>query len=325
MQKEKTVYLKHLPEFNAYGVKKSIIEQLTQDGILPKIVCPPDMLKRKSFSTPPTIGFLLGQDKTDNGEEYYSVGSSYMQAVLNTGAFIRFLDYDNAHKQMKDCAGVILPGGAFNNPESFYIDGKTLGDEVGKRYFAYRTVINDAYKQQKPMLGICAGAQMIGALLGNMKMYRDLKQEVFNPAIHKPKEETDVRVHQIKLIKNTPIFDIMNIAATENYITINSRHNQSMVQGVLQDYVIGTPKIKMDIYAISESDNIPEIWGNEKSGILCVQGHPEDLISDKKMQNIYNYLTGKAKEYQKKHNQVNLKEEKIPTKLMQELVTKTRK
>ena len=89
----------------------------------------------------------------------------------------------------------------------------------------------------------------------------------------------------------------MEIEPTENHVTINSRHNQSMVHDVLQDYVTGQPKIKMDIYAISDSDGIPEIWGNDEAGILCVQGHPEDLVSDKKMQRLYDYVVTKAKKY----------------------------
>lgn len=68
----------------------------------------------------------------------------------------------------------------------------------------------------------------------------------------------------------------------------------------------------MDIYAISEADGIPEIWGNEEAGILCVQGHPEDLVSDGKMQNIYNYITHKAKEHKLRYNSlVFQKDEKV--------------
>lgn len=298
-----TIYLRHLPEFGGYGVEKKVISELAQKGEVAKILLPNE-LNYSPDKSAPTVGFLLGQDKSDAGEEYYSVSDSYLRALMNTGAKIRFLDYDNAYKQMKDCHGAVLPGGAFDNPEDFYIDGKVLGDEVGKRYFAYRAVIAEAYRTEKPVLGICAGAQMVGSLLGNMKMYRSLKDEVLHPAVHKPKADTDVRVHRIKLIKGTPIFDIMGIEKTENYVVINSRHNQSMVHDVLQDYVRGTPKIKMDIYAISDSDGIPEIWGNEKAGILCVQGHPEDLVSDPKMQNLYNYIAVRAKKY--KESQKNM-------------------
>lgn len=302
MKTEHTLALQYLSEFDAYGIKKETITQLGSKGIVAKILLPEDLQKKDIQKQKPTIGFLLGEDKSENGEEYYTISKNYLQAILNTHANIRFLDYENPYQQMKECDGAILPGGAFNNPENFYVDGKVLGDEIGKRYFAYRSIIMAAYKKKKPMLGICAGAQMIGALLGNMKMYRDLKSEVLHPAIHKPKEETDVHVHQIRLLKNTPIFDIMGIDQSENHIIINSRHNQSMVQDVLQDYVIGSPKVKMTIYAISESDGIPEIWGNEKAGILCVQGHPEDLISDAKMQNIYNYIAHKSKEHKMRQN-----------------------
>lgn len=290
------LHLEYISEFDAYGIKKKIIADLAKKNEIADIILPEE-LEYSPDKSAPTIGFLLGQDKSAAGEEYYSVSKNYLHAVMNTGAKIRFLDYENPYKQMQNCDGAILPGGAFNNPESFYIDGKVYGDKIGKRYFAYRAVITEAYKKHKPLLGICAGAQMIGSLLGNMKMYRSVKDEVLHPAIHKPKEETDVNVHQIKLIKNTPIFDIMNIDHSENHILINSRHNQSMVHDVLQDYVIGIPKVKMDIYAISDSDGIPEIWGNDKAGILCVQGHPEDLVSDKKMQHLYDYVVTKAKKY----------------------------
>lgn len=77
---------------------------------------------------------------------------------------------------MKKCDGAILPGGAFDNPESFFIDGKDMGGREGKRFFAYKSVIQEAFRHHKPMLGICAGAQMIGAVLGNMKMYRQLER-----------------------------------------------------------------------------------------------------------------------------------------------------
>lgn len=290
------LYLEYISEFDAYGIKKKIIADLAKKNEIADIILPEE-LEYTPDKSAPTIGFLLGQDKSAAGDEYYSVSKNYLRAVMNTGAKIRFLDYENPYKQMQNCDGAILPGGAFNNPESFYVDGKVLGDEIGKRYFAYRAVIAEAYKKHKPLLGICAGAQMIGALLGNMKMYRSVRDEVLHPAIHKPKEETDVRIHQIKLIEGTPIFDIMEIEPSENRIFINSRHNQSMIHDVLQDYVVGEPKIKMDVYAISDSDNIPEIWGNDKEGILCVQGHPEDLLSDKKMQRLYNYVVTKAKKY----------------------------
>ena len=305
MAKTKTVYVAYLEEFDAYGIRKDVVEDLSKKGFVARILLPKEL--ENSPENKPTIGFLFGQDKALNGDEYYTISKSYLQALTATGAKICFLDYENPYAQMKNCDGAVLPGGVFDNPESFYVDGKILGDKPNKRYFAYRAVIAEAHKTHKPLLGICAGAQMIGALLGNMKMYRNLKDEVLHPAVHKPKDETDVRVHQIKLLKGTPIFKIMGVSAKENYVMINSRHNQSMIHDVLQDYIKGEPKVKMDIYAVSTSDGIPEIWGNDQAGILCVQGHPEDMISDSKMQNLYNYIVQKAADYKARSSKVLLR------------------
>lgn len=299
MEKEKIVYLEYLEEFGCYGISQEEILNLKEKGYTADIRLPKDVYENPRCA--PSVGVLLGEDTSKTGEKYYSIGNSYVQTIINTGAKIRFLDYDSTYKQTQNCDGVILIGGAFDNPEDFFIDDKKMESKEGKRFFAYKSSIQSAHKDNKPMLGICAGAQMIGAILGNMKMYRCLETDIPKHAIHKPKLETDVRVHQISLIKNTPIFDIMGISEENKTIMINSRHNQSMVHPALQDYVKGEAKVKMNLYAVSSSDGIPEIWGNEEKGILCIQGHPEDLAveGDIKMQNIYNHLVNLAKKYKK--------------------------
>lgn len=311
MDKTKIVYLEYIEEFDCYGIKQETISKLHEAGYIADIRLPKDI--EKSSRTSAKVGVLLGEDTSISGSKYYTIGNSYIDTIVNTGAKIRFLDYKNTYKQVKQCDGIILIGGAFDNPEDFFIDNKVLKSNVGERFFAYKSAIQSAHADNKPMLGICAGAQMIGAILGNMKMYRYLETDIPKHTVHKPREETDVRVHQISLIKDTPIFDIMDIAKEEKTIFINSRHNQSMVHPALQDYVKGEPIVKMDLYAVSTADGIPEIWGNEEKGILCVQGHPEDLASkgNIKMQNIYNYIANQAKKYKKSKvipqiNKVNL-------------------
>ncbi|MBO5038910.1 MAG: gamma-glutamyl-gamma-aminobutyrate hydrolase family protein [Alphaproteobacteria bacterium] len=300
MSKSKKVFLEYIEEFKAFAIAQSELATLKESGTTAEIRLP-QSVSGKTDPMAPTLGVLLGQDTAKNGEKYYSIGLNYVQALKNTGANLRFIDFDNAYAEAKPCDGAVLIGGAFDNPESFFIDGKDMGAKEGKRFFAYKSIINEAYAAKKPMLGICAGAQMIGALLGAMKMYRSIKDEVPEHAVHKPKKETDVKMHAIKLLKDTPIFAIMDIKENENRVMINSRHTQAMVHGALQDYVKEKPLVKMDLYAISEADGVPEIWGNEKAGILCIQGHPEDLAArgDEKMQKLYNHIAQLAEKYHK--------------------------
>lgn len=292
VMKRKKLTLKYIDEFKCYGIKMSDIHALKMQSVAADIALPED------FKVPhkqPTIGFLLGVDTSISGEQFYTIGENYLHAVLNSGVNIRFLDFESTQDQLKDCDGLILPGGSFNNPESFYIDEKIMTDHVEDRYKAYEAAIQTAHKLKMPMLGICAGAQMIGVLLGGMKMYRSVKKEVPHPDKHKPKEETDLLLHQIKLMPNTKIFGILNRDEKDDLLLINSRHAQAMVH----DYIADNPAVEMTIYAISSHDKIPEIWGNDAAGILCVQGHPEDLIAqgNQEMQEIYNYLSIKAEAY----------------------------
>ena len=66
--------------------------------------------------------------------------------------------------------------------------------------------------------------------------------------------------------------------------------------------------VEMNIYAVSEGNNIPEIWGNDKESILWVQGRPEDFAAsvDKVMQNIYDYVAKRAMRWNTK-NSINKK------------------
>ena len=93
----------------------------------------------------------------------------------------------------------------------------------------------------------------------------------------------------------------MGLRPDEERIMINSRHSQAMVHSALQEYVKSEPLVKMDMYAVSDADGVPEIWGNAAAGILCIQGHPEDLAAagDKTMLRVYQHIARLSAEYKK--------------------------
>lgn len=295
--KIKRVYLQYIKEFDSYGIPKDVAIDIKQSGAVADIRLPETILMPNKDK--PLLGFLFGQDTSDDGIEYYTISQSYLQALLNTGANIRFLDYENPQAQMEECHGIILPGGNFDFPKEYFIKNENLGTGIGKRFFAYQTIVKEAYQAHKPMLGICAGAQMLGAVLGKMKMYLHIPEEVGTTVKHKPTEKGEVCLHELKILDKSPIVNIMHIKPSDK-VQINSRHEQAMVLDAFQE---GTPLVKMEMYALCAKDNIPEIWGNEEENILCVQGHPEDLAAagDKSMQSLYNYVAERAYLYQHKN------------------------
>ncbi len=287
------LYLQYLPEFDNYGIKKADIEHCQET---PEIkLKEKDAVDLGGAEKPKvTVAFLMGQDKSEDGTEYYTVDTDYLKAVLKTGADIKFLDYDHTQKQLHDCDGLILPGGSFVSPEIFYYlkDGKK-GDALSKRAKAYLNAIISAQVDydNMPILGICAGAQMIGGL-HNLHMHKSLHDEHPSNTVHKSKKDY---AHDVVVDKGSPLYQIMGLK--DCLIHVNSRHSEAMVEEKFQKHL----PTDMTVYAVSPEDNIPEAWGNEERHILCIQWHPENLAvkGDKSMQRIYCWLTDEALKHQK--------------------------
>ncbi|MBP5161340.1 MAG: gamma-glutamyl-gamma-aminobutyrate hydrolase family protein [Alphaproteobacteria bacterium] len=333
------VCLEYLPEFQAWGVKKEVIAKLAAKGQVAEIVFPKleEIEKAKAKypelkdfnynpkATAPTAGFLLGQDKADDGTEYYSISNAYAQAMANTGAKIRFLDYENPEKQMVGCHGAVLPGGVFDSPRKFETDPADDLDELlkagalsfdwrggastpGKRYEAYRSVIRHIDKTKKPMLGICAGAQMVAALLGGWHMYGHTANmkwvSSFEAITHKKKGYR----HTLYLKSGSPFYQALNLQKDVKQVLMNTRHVACLVpeveQKTLQLMTKKSPRVELEVFATTK-DGVPEILGNLARSILLVQGHPEDYAKvgrDGKpnfYQNIYNWMASQATAYQK--------------------------
>lgn len=72
---QKDVLLGYIEEFDSYGIKKDDIIQLQHKGIIAKILLP-EKMENLCKSDAPIIGFLLGEDKSKNGDKYTISDSS---------------------------------------------------------------------------------------------------------------------------------------------------------------------------------------------------------------------------------------------------------
>lgn len=282
---KQSVYLEFLPEYNAYGISDNKIAKLKAQNITPLLELQASDYQQLSGIAPskenPTVAFLLGREKG-----YYTIDMPYAKAIAQSGTNIRFLTYDDNLPQMNGVDGLILPGGAFNSPNEFYTDPlKKTEEKPGTRSYAYITSIMKAEQEKLPILGICAGAQMLGGMHG-MKMYRDLKEYTQTTLEHKTK---DLEAHDVFIYPGTPLANILG----EEHIKTNSRHKEAMFPF--------DKNSDLKIYAAT-ADGTPEAWGNDEKNILCIQWHPEDFaaIGDKRMQKIYDWIAEEASRHQQK-------------------------
>ena len=268
---QKVLYLAYEPQFNAYVISDEKVNQVIAQGDFPVILFPWDEVQELGLdydADAPTIGFLLGREKG-----HYSIDYNYAKAICMAGGRIMGLTYNQVETQMAEIDGLVLPGGAFVSPDEFYATRVNSPEEPSLRSKAYIEAIRVAEENAIPILGICAGAQMVAGVHG-MKLYRNLN-ETRSSIEHKTSE---VNAHQVIIYPATPLR-----AWLGKKITVNSRHRE----GVIPD----DKNSDLDIYAIS-SDCIPEAWGNMDDGILCVQWHPEDfaVAGNEKMLSIYKWL-----------------------------------
>lgn len=232
----------------------------------------------------PKIGFLLGREKG-----HYTIDFPYAWATVRARKNVRLigLDYLNCEEQLAECDALILPGGAFESPERYYVDASEDAPKEGFpniRSEAYVKCLCAALAAEKPVLGICAGAQIIAAEFGGLLGRDYTVRESSTKVIHKRKERY---AHLVISKGNTPLSEVM----CQTYATAcNSRHKEFLAEL--------SPLTGLSIYAFAE-DMVPEAWGSVKDKVLAVQWHPEDyaLAGDKRHAGIYAWLADEAMKY----------------------------
>lgn len=277
-----TVDLQYLPKYNVFGVAdEDIAAYKKQNKVLDVRLNATDyerLQEKLPEKSAPTVGFLCCRE-----QNFYSVDFNYAKSLAHSGVNLCFLTYHDCVAQMREIDGLMLPGGRFPSPPEFYVDAIPNAQPAGLRSEAYMACIAEAQRRNMPMLGVCAGAQMIACAHG-FKLYRDIAEYVATDLEHKTLQ---LKAHKVQIKPNCLLHRLLG--ATE--VTVNSRHVEAIVNNHAES--------DLEIYAMAP-DNVPEAWGNEQKNILCIQWHPEDFaaIGSQSMQNVYNWLAQKAAAFQ---------------------------
>ena len=165
--------------------------------------------------------------------------------------------------------GLLLHGGADVAPESYGekpINENWLGDAFRDQYEI--NLYREARLQNKPILGICRGLQIINVAEGGT-LYQDINTQVKGSRQHRDSGKYDKLFHQVNIGKNTCLSHIYALSKSR----VNSIHHQA-VKDLGADLVVEA--------WCSEDQIIEGIchksshWeGSKKDFVLAVQWHPE--------------------------------------------------
>lgn len=237
----------------------------------------------------PVIG-ITGNIKSVPGDNNSTFNVNYSplgftQAIEKVGGspiILPVMNSDNAKELISIVDGLLLTGGEDVSPRFYNEEPRmVIGTTSPERDHSEILLLEEAMRQNKPILGVCRGMQLINVVMGG-SLYQDLSE---NPNItlqHMQKTRPHYPTHSINIKSNS---HIAKIYKTGDYV--NSFHHQ-----VLKDIVD-------DLTVVAWSkDDVPEAVEcfKDHQSILGLQWHPElnALKNNKKSYAVFKDLVDRA-------------------------------
>lgn len=214
----------------------------------------------------PIIGIVPSID--ENKEQYFT-NIANVRAIKQAGGVPLVLPYTESIEIIKKYAtmidGLYLAGGNDIDP-NYYSEAPhpKLGEVNSTRDAFEWEVLKYVSYEDKPILGVCKGMQMINVFFGG-SLYQDMTSQVTDTIIqHNQKSPLKHPIHVVTLVNKTKLQQIIE----QDTIKVNSHHHQAV-------YRVGDGLIVSG----RTSDGIIEaIESSRHSFVIGVQWHPEELL-----------------------------------------------
>ncbi|MBS6444839.1 MAG: gamma-glutamyl-gamma-aminobutyrate hydrolase family protein [Ruminococcus sp.] len=169
--------------------------------------------------------------------------------------------------QMCDiCDGFLFTGGHDVNPNMYHQEPiAQCGEVCNVRDTMEKIIFQYALKEDKSILGICRGIQLINVLCGGT-LYQDLSLQHKSSINHVQKPPYSNPQHSVYVQKDTPLYNTLN----KSKIDVNSYHHQAID-------VLGED---LKVSAISQDGLIEAVYMPNKKFIQGIQWHPEFSIDN---------------------------------------------
>ncbi len=230
--------------------------------------------------TRPLIGLTTHRRASDDGSaDVYGLRLTYVEAIRRAGGLPVLIPLGLSADELRDLYGridgLLLSGGGDVSPAEYGMeptDNLRLVDPDRDR--VELTLTRWAVADEKPLLGICRGAQTFNVALGG-SLYRDIATE--HPSRNKhdyyPGFPYDYPAHPITVAEDT----LLAHALGRPIITVNSLHHQAAREIA--------PSLVPVAYAPDGVVEAVELPGHPFA--LGVQWHPEWLSEMPEMRSLF--------------------------------------
>ena len=232
----------------------------------------------------PIIGILANTKTTSTANEEIHLNCSYINAIEKGGGIPIIIpistDEDNIKSTIEKVDGLLIPGGVDVNPLYYNEEPQILLGEINGRLDEFNLIATKiALELNKPILGICRGAQVLNICLGGT-IYQDISYTNKNFVKHSQNAKGNIKTHSVEIVNSELLESILG-----KEIDVNSFHHQ-----IVKDLV---KNLKASAY--SKDGIIEAIEKEDAKFVVGIQWHPELLVDNcDKMLNLFKTFVNKC-------------------------------
>ena len=232
------------------------------------------------MAKPPLI--LVSPSIEKRGAEFQDLSVSlsvkYENAVLQAGG-IPVTTPTTTDRQMlaevvRRADGVLLTGGDDINPNLYDPNlsravRKTVGTtpDGGRRDLRELVLIDEIFRQRKPLLAICRGHQLLNIALGG-RLIADIRCQMPGALNHQRMDKAGELVHEVPLTTGSLLANIVR----KRILGVNSTHHQAVLEPAEPLMAVARTRD-----GIVEAMELKPDAGRRMPFLLSVQFHPERL------------------------------------------------
>lgn len=170
----------------------------------------------------PRIAVILDENTSGDGRRY-EASKGYFKGVQDAGGLPFGIPYfpDLVRVVLNEFDGVLSPGGRFAYPDDWYVAGQVSKAPPSDRFEVERAIVEGCLERSKPILGICAGMQMIACLQG-CRLSPDLR-DTYPDALEHDKRG---QLHAVILKTGSQLSNLVG----RSDLLVNSFHREAIVQ-----------------------------------------------------------------------------------------------
>ena len=210
---------------------------------------------------------IIGITASTVDTEYSRILHTYVKAIEENGGVPLLLPYVEAEETLDAylslCDGFFFTGGADIDPRYYGEEEKPTCGSTQPLRDAYEILLaRKVLSIQKPILGICRGAQLLNVALGGT-LWQDIPSELETDIPHRQDEPKWEPSHSVGILDGTPLSSLIG----KKRMVANSFHHQALKR--LGD--------GLAVMALADDGIVEAVYATDRPYLRAFQWHPERL------------------------------------------------